>query len=172
LILPYPATRNATTIDQPPSTKIPDNTPTIKMESRATQTDPDLQPKTPFSFAANRPEYDYLEEPLGHTALDPYGRRSMAFRRKATGEIVTQTQLNEEAITERPLLNFFRRQDAFMCFMLFEDVRPAWLQSTMGLVCLLFLLMPYMAWANVMVRWDVRRERRREEAKGSGGKVK
>jgi hypothetical protein len=36
----------------------------------------------------------------------------------------------------------------------------------------LFLLMPFMAWANVMVRWDVRRERRREEAKGSGGKVK
>jgi hypothetical protein len=149
-----------------------DTHPTPKSESRATQTDPEPQPKTPWSFANNRPEYENLEEPLGYTTLDPYGRRSMAFRRKATGEIVTQTQLNEEAMTDRPMLNFFRRQDAFMCFMMFEEMRPSWLRSTLSLLCMLFLLMPFMAWANVMVRWDVRRERRGEQAKASGEKQK
>jgi hypothetical protein len=147
-----------------------DNKPILQMESRATQTDPEPQPKHPWSFADNRPEYDYLEEPLGYTALDPYGRRSMAFRRKATGEIVTQTQLNEETMTDRPMLDFFRRQDAFMCFMMFEDVRPSWLQSTMSLLCMLFLLMPFMAFSNIMVSWDKRQESRREEAKVSDEK--
>jgi hypothetical protein len=144
-----------------------DTNPTPKMQSRATQISPSPPPKIPFSFAANRPEYTYLEVPLGHTALDAYGRRSMAFRCKATGEIITQ--LNEEAITERPSLNFFRRQDAFMCFVLFENVRPGWLQSMLSWACLLVLLMPCMAWADVMVGWDVRWE---DEAKGGGGKEK
>jgi hypothetical protein len=34
---------------------------------------------------------EFAEEPLDRTAIDPYGRRSMAFRVKKTGQIITRT---------------------------------------------------------------------------------
>lgn len=36
-------------------------------------------------------EEESAEEPLDRTAIDPYGRRSMAFRVKKTGQIITRT---------------------------------------------------------------------------------
>jgi hypothetical protein len=36
-------------------------------------------------------EEEFAEKPLDRTAIDPYGRRSMAFRVKKTGQIITRT---------------------------------------------------------------------------------
>jgi len=45
--------------------------------------------KIPLIQDINKSEFD--EVPLGRTAKDPYGRRSMAFRVKKTGQIITST---------------------------------------------------------------------------------
>jgi hypothetical protein len=45
--------------------------------------------KAPLLQDADEDEFD--EEPLGRTAIDRYGRRSMAFRVKKTGQIITST---------------------------------------------------------------------------------
>lgn len=136
------------------------------MVSRSTQTDLETEstPRKERSFANNPPESDFLEEPLGYTMLDPYGRRSMAYRRKATNEIVTQTELDEESGIEQPMLDYFHRQDAFMCFMLFENVKSSWLRQTLSLLAMLFLMMPWLAYSNLKVGWDVKMEKRRKEA--------
>jgi len=34
---------------------------------------------------------EFDEDPLGRTAIDPYGRRSMAFQVRKTGQIITST---------------------------------------------------------------------------------
>ena len=36
-------------------------------------------------------EEEFAEFPLGRTAIDPYGRRSMAYQVKKTGQIITST---------------------------------------------------------------------------------
>jgi hypothetical protein len=45
--------------------------------------------KTPLLQGAYEDEFD--EDPLGRTAIDPYGRRSMAFQVRKTGQIITST---------------------------------------------------------------------------------
>jgi hypothetical protein len=45
--------------------------------------------KTPLIQDAEEDEFD--EEPLGKPAIDQYGRPSMAFRVKKTGQIITRT---------------------------------------------------------------------------------
>ena len=45
--------------------------------------------KAPLLQDTDEDEFD--EEPLGRTAIDHYGRRSMAFRVKKTGQIITST---------------------------------------------------------------------------------
>jgi hypothetical protein len=45
--------------------------------------------KTPLLPHAEEDEFP--EEPLGRTAIDPYGRRSTAYRVKKTGQIITST---------------------------------------------------------------------------------
>lgn len=136
------------------------------MVSRATQTDPEPAPFTGHTFARNAPGDSWLEEPLGHTALDPYGRRSMAYRRKATGEIVTQTELDEATIEDQPMRNFFHRQDAYMCFMMMENVRSPRLRKAFQLVELAFLMMPWLIYNNLMLTWEIKMEERRERSRG------
>jgi hypothetical protein len=138
--------------------------PATNMVSRSTQTDPEPAPFTGHTFAKDAPEDSWLEEPLGHTAIDPYGRRSMAYRRKATGEIVTQTELDEARIEDQPMKNFFRRQDAYMCFMLMEDVRSPRLRSFVQLLDLAFLMVPWLLYNNLMLRWDMKMEERRKRS--------
>jgi hypothetical protein len=48
-----------------------------------------LAVKTPLLRDAE--EEDFEESPLGRTAIDPYGRRSMAYQVKKTGQIITST---------------------------------------------------------------------------------
>ena len=134
------------------------------MVSRSTQTDPEPTTFTGHTFAKNAPEDSWLEVPLGHTAMDPYGRRSMAYRRKATGEIVTQTELDEARIEDKPMKNFFRRQDAYMCFAMMEDVRSPRLRSFLQWLDLAFLMMPWLLYTNLMLRWDVKMEERRKRS--------
>ena len=45
--------------------------------------------KTPLLQDADEEEFDY--DPLGITVIDPYGRRSTAFRVRKTGQIITST---------------------------------------------------------------------------------
>lgn len=137
--------------------------PTIRMESRSTQTDPDPEPPR-RTFANNAPEDSFLEEPLGYTAIDPYGRRSMAFRRKATGEIVTQTELDEATIEGQAMQNFFRRQDACMCFLLMENIESKRLRDFFGFLALVFLMVPWLGYSNLMVHWDMKMEERRKRS--------
>lgn len=50
--------------------------------------------KIPLIQDINKSEFEddeFDEVPLGRTAIDPYGRRSMAFRVKKTGQIITST---------------------------------------------------------------------------------
>jgi hypothetical protein len=47
--------------------------------------------KTPLLQHAEEEEEELPEEPLGRTAIDPYGRRSTAYRVKKTGQIITST---------------------------------------------------------------------------------
>lgn len=136
------------------------------MVSRSTQTDPEPAPFTGHTFARNAPEDSWLEEPLGYTAIDPYGRRSMAYRRKATGEIVTQTELDEATIEDQPMRNFFHRQDAYMCFMMMENVRSPRLRKLFQLVELAFLMMPWLVYNNLMLTWEIKMEERRKRSQG------
>jgi hypothetical protein len=46
--------------------------------------------KTPLLRDAEEEE-EFEEFPLGRTAIDPYGRRSMAYQVKKTGQIITST---------------------------------------------------------------------------------
>lgn len=140
-----------------------DPKPTMRVESRSTQTDPEPEPPK-RTCANNASEDNFLEEALGYTAIDPYGRRSMAYRIKATGEIVTQTQLNEAVIEGQAERNFFRRQDAFMCFMLMENIRSDRLRSFLGFFALLFLMMPWVGYTNLMIHWDMKMEERRKRS--------
>ncbi|KAM0702034.1 hypothetical protein Q7P35_010944 [Cladosporium inversicolor] len=133
------------------------------MVSRSTQTDPEPAPFPGHSFARNAPEDSWLEEPLGHTAIDPYGRRSMAYRRKATGEIVTQTELDEATIEDQPMRNFFRRQDAYMCFMMMEDIKSPRLRSFLQFLDLALLMVPWLVYNNLMCQWETKMEERRKK---------
>jgi hypothetical protein len=121
-------------------------------------------PFTGRTFANNAPEDSWLEEALGHTAIDPYGRRSMAYRRKATGEIVTQTELDEATVEGQPMKNFFRRQDAYMCLMMTEDVRSPRLRSFLQFLTLAFLMVLWSVYSNLMLIWDVKTEKRRNRS--------
>jgi len=138
--------------------------PTTNMVSRSTQTDPEPARFSGHTFARNAPEDSWLEEPLGYTAIDPYGRRSMAYRRKATGEIVTQTELDEATIEDRPTRNFFHRQDAHMCFMMMENVSSPRLRSLFQFLDLVCLMMPWLIYNNLMFRWDLKMEERRKRS--------
>lgn len=138
------------------------------MVSRPTQTDPDANStsrKDKLSFANEIHGTDFLEEPLGYTMLDPYGRRSMAFRRKATGEMVTQTELDEETGMGQPSLNFFHRQDAFMCFTQFEYVRQPTVRLLLSYFATVFLALPWFLYSNYRFSQDEQREERRREMK-------
>lgn len=141
--------------------------PTTNMVSRSTQTDPDAGPtaRKSLSFANNPRGTDFLEEPLGYAMLDPYGRRSMAFRRKATGEIVTQTELDEQTGMDKSLLDFYHRQDAFMCFTRFESVRSALLSLVLSYLTMIFLALPWSVYSNFRLSRDEQREERRRETK-------
>ncbi|GAB7327712.1 hypothetical protein MBLNU13_g11534t1 [Cladosporium sp. NU13] len=122
------------------------------MVSRSRQTDPERTPFTGHTFAKNAPGDSWLEEPLGHTAIDPYGRRSMAYSRKEAGEIITQTELDKARIEDQPMKNFFRRQDAYMCFTMMEDIRSPRLRSFFQWMDLAFLMVPWLLYNNLMLR--------------------
>lgn len=98
-------------------------------------------------------EDNFDEVPLWKTALDPYGRRSMAFRRKKTGKIVTATELNEEQSTDRPILNYFRRQDRGLCWSLCESIRPGPLRTAVQWLSLPLMLV-WIGYSHLMLRWD------------------
>lgn len=145
--------------------------PTTNMVSRSTQTDPEPAPFTSHTFARNAPEDSWLEEPLSHTTIDPYGRRSMAYRRKVTGEIVTQTELDEGTIEDQPTRNLFRRQDAYMCFIMMENARSPRLKSFLQFLALAFLTMLWLSYNNLIFKWEIKTEERRKRSQaGEKGK--
>jgi len=76
-----------TPIRLPPLTSRQKNTFTRQMASLQQQDYP--ADKAPLLQDADEDEFD--EEPLGRTAIDHYGRRSMAFRVKKTGQTITST---------------------------------------------------------------------------------
>ena len=62
--------------------------------------------------------------PLWQTAIEPYGRRSLAFRRGDIGEFTTLTEHMERSMPgpeDTLIRRHFRRLDEAMCWYLFED---------------------------------------------------
>lgn len=96
----------------------------------------------------------YDEIPLGTSTIDPYGRRSMAYRREVSGKTVTQTELDEERWTPRPTRNYFRRQDVFMVLYCMEWIRPRLLKTALQVLSFP-LIFVHMGVNHVMLRWDV-----------------
>lgn len=77
---------------------------------------------------------------------------------------MTQTELDEARIEDQPMKNFFRRQDAYMCFMLMENVRSPRLRSFLQFLDLAFLMVPWLLYNNLMLRWDMEMEERRKRS--------
>ena len=97
--------------------------------------------------------------PLDQTAIDPYGRRSMAYRQESTGKIVTYTEIMERSPLEPDtrdsqiiMRRFHRRFDVLMCWTLFEHTRPQILRSALRTLCVpfMFLYIGYM-WTSFKV---------------------
>lgn len=105
-------------------------------------------------------EEEYDTVPLWKTALDPYGRRSMAFRRQKTGRVVTFTELNEQRWAHDAIMrHWFNRHDKILCWMLYEGVRPGILRKTLQ-----FLSYPLMwiclGYNHLRLSWDIWKESR------------
>ena len=92
---------------------------------------------------------------LDVVAKDPYGRRSRAWRHKASNKLTTETELNEATETYKPLLNFFRRQDKLTCFMIsmFGGGRDGLRSKFLGILLLPFI-MTYLGYSMVLMAWD------------------
>ena len=93
---------------------------------------------------------DALEDvtPLDQTAIDTYGRRSMAYRQQSTGKIVTYTEIVERTlvtpdnlVAQNLMRRWFRRVDRLMCWALFEHVRPQILRSVLQTLSTPFMLL-------------------------------
>lgn len=103
---------------------------------------------------------EYDEVPLWETALDPNGRRSMAFRRPKTGTVVTFFELNEQRWPRDAIMrNWFHRHDKILCWMLYEGVRPRILRMTLQLLSypLMWICFGY---NHLRLKWDMWKERR------------
>ena len=78
------------------------------------------------------------EVALWKTAIDPYGRRSMALQR-SNGEITTATEMWERSCPgpENAALREYQHQlDELMCWFMFEDWKSARMRNALQLVCL------------------------------------
>jgi hypothetical protein len=120
--------------------------------------------KAPLLQGADEEEFE--EEPLDRTAIDPYGRRSMAFRVKKTGQIITRTgkqslhflltrcldwrrnanevlELTEAMTRYQPMRNYLRRLDRGMVFMHWKGVqfKSPLLNKTLAIVGLPFIFL-------------------------------
>lgn len=100
---------------------------------------------------------DYWDayEPLETITKDRYGRRSRAWRHKASDRITSETELMEANTTYKPQLNFFRRQDKLTCFQIsmFGGIQNAPLKTLSVLLCSPFML-TYLGYSLIMTVWD------------------
>ena len=93
----------------------------------------------------SRDEKVHDEGLLWKTAIDPYGRRSMAVQR-SNGSITTWTEMWERSAPgpdprDEGCRHVMRKLDELMCWMLFEDWKSARVRSVLQAVCLpVFLL--------------------------------
>lgn len=112
------------------------------------ETGPDSDPNQHFLD-------DY--EPLKIVTKDPYGRRSMAWRRKNSDKdkLISATELTEARTTYLPERNMFRRLDRVMCFMIsnFGGIKDARVGNLVMILCLPFV-MPYLGYLVLMAAWD------------------
>lgn len=98
--------------------------------------------------------------PLFKTAIDPHGHRSMLFRIDKTGELMTFTEINERNLPPGgPMQGWFRRYDRFMCWMLFENIRPGRLRIACQYLCAP-LVWGFLGYNQVRFHWDLWRWRR------------
>lgn len=112
------------------------------------------------------------EEPaevcLCRSGTDRYGRRSMLYQRKKTGEIATATELDETGTSDPPMLNFFHRWDLWVCWSHCEGIRPGLLRKACQCLQAPFCLV-WLGYVVVMFRWDCwRMGYPRDEEEGSG----
>ena len=83
--------------------------------------------------------------PLWRSAVDPYGRRSMAFQR-SNGEITTWTEMWEMTAPgpgpeDTAVRECQRQLDDLMCWFMFEDWKSTRVRSALQCVCMpIFLL--------------------------------
>lgn len=94
-------------------------------------------------------------EMLNEVAKDPHGRRSRLWRRKDSGKLITENEINEATETYRPALNFARRQDKLGCLMitLFRGRQTGFIASVGGILFVPFMLL-YLGYSLAMIRWD------------------
>lgn len=92
-------------------------------------------PSEPWPTTGHLNALDDSEEiPLGYVMKDPYGRRSFAFQRPSTGEIVSSTELNEARVDSPSMRNFFHRWDLVMCLSVSTDTGSPFLNSIIALL--------------------------------------
>jgi hypothetical protein len=96
--------------------------------------------KEPASPAPPSEEKSGDEILLWKTAIDPYGRRSMALQR-GNGEITTWTEMWERTAPgpspeDEGCRKAQRRLDELMCWYLFEDWKSARMRSALQVACL------------------------------------
>lgn len=93
--------------------------------------------------------------PLDTITKDLRGRRSRAWRHKASDKVLSETELMEANMTYKPALNFFRRQDKLRCFMISMcgRVRDVRLKNLLMLLCSPFM-MTYLGYSLAMLGWD------------------
>lgn len=98
--------------------------------------------------------------PLEQTALDRYGRRSMAYRHEKTGRIVTYTEITErtldvpeDRVGQNIMLRSFRRTNNMMCWSLFENVKPGLLRTALQYLSIPFMLL-HVGYNQVRFMWE------------------
>ena len=99
-----------------------------------------IDSKEPASTAPSSEKKSDDEVLLWKTAIDPYGRRSMALQR-SDGEITTWTEMWERTAPgpspdDEGCRKAQRRLDELMCWYLFEDWKSARMRSVLQAVCL------------------------------------
>lgn len=133
--------------------------------------------KAPLEQDGGGNKLDEEHEPLARTAVDPRGRRSMAFREKKTGRIITRTrkqsllpplrastnrtrntnevpEIIEATATYPPERNWLRRTDRATCFTLFEGVESRALRTILWFTCSPLLMIYIMGYCYPRLRME------------------